>query len=209
MTTVALVHGLGGTGATMHVVAAALQARGHDCRTVTLPGHGTDPSGLLTVGWHHWVAAVPEAAVLVGQSMGASLCLAAAADRHDVRAVVAINAPAPDPDAVEGLEWRQSRGHDWLDAPPLAEGEAGYERLPMHALLAMARGVLAIDYSRITSPVLLVNSAHDEVVDPYSAEVIAPLLGGPVERRLLPGSGHVATLGPDTGLLVDWIAALL
>jgi len=209
VTTVALVHGLGGTGATMHRIADALTARGHECRVVTLPGHGTTPDDLLAVGWNDWLAAVPEAEVLVGQSMGASLCLAAAAQRTDVRAVMAINAPAPDPDAVDGLEWRRSRGHDWLETPPLADGEAGFERLPLHALLAMANGVLATDHARITAPVLLVNSAHDEVVDPYSAEVIAPLLGGRVERRTLPNSGHVATLGPDVDLLVDWIAELL
>lgn len=209
MTTVALVHGLGGTGATMQRVADALRTRGHECTVVTLPGHGTAADDLLTVGWNEWLAAVPEAEVLVGQSMGASLCLAAAARRSAVRAIVALNAPAPDPDAVDGLEWRQSRGHDWLDAPPLAEGEDGYDRLPLHALLEMTNGVLAIEYSRVTAPVLLVNSAHDDVVDPYSAEVIAPLLGGPVDRRTLPNSGHVATLGPDVDLLVGWILELL
>lgn len=209
MTVVAIVHGLGGTGATVQPVADALGLLGHETRTVTLPGHGTVPDDLLGVGWDDWLAAVPSADVLVGQSMGAALCLAAAALRRDVRAVVAVNAPAPDPDAVEGLEWRRSRGHEWLDAPALAPGEAGYDRLPMHALLAMANGVLATEFARITVPVLLVNGDLDDVVDPHSADVIAPLLGGPVERRRLPHSGHVATLGPDAGLLVDWIAELL
>ena len=207
MTSVGLVHGLGGTAGTMHRIAEMLTTRGHTCTAVTLPGHGSSPDDLLAVGWSDWVAAVPVAEMLVGQSMGASLCLAAASTRKDVRstvrAVVAINAPAPDPDAVEGLEWRRSRGHEWLEAPPLAEGEAGYDRLPMHALLEMTNGVLATDFAGITVPVLLVNSALDDVVDPWSAEVIAPLLGGPVERLVLPRSGHVATLGPDLDLLVD------
>jgi carboxylesterase len=207
--TIGLVHGLGGTGATMQPLADLLRARGHRVVAVTLPGHGTEPEHLPGVTWLDWLAAVPDADVLVGQSLGASLALAAAAERPDVHGVVAINPVAPDAEALEGLEWRLARGHEWAEGPPLAEGEAGYDRVPLTALVQMLRGVLATDLSTVTVPVLLVTSAHDDVVDPASADVVAAAIAGPVHRLVLPNSGHVATLGPDLNLLADAIARLL
>jgi carboxylesterase len=209
MAVIGLIHGLGGTAATMRPLADALRERGHEVLTVTLPGHGTDPDDLVGVGWSDWLAAVPHADVLVGQSMGASLALTVAAVNHHVIAVVAINAPVIDEEAIEGLEWRRSRGHDWVDAPELASGEAGYTRLPITALIEMAQGVHAIDLDAVSARVLLVNSGHDDVVDPMSADVIAENLGGPVLRLCLPNSGHVATMGPDLSVLVDAIIDFL
>jgi esterase/lipase len=207
--TIGLVHGLGGTSATMQPLADLLVAAGHRVATVTLPGHGTVPEHLVDVTWHDWLVAVPDADVLVGQSLGAALALAAAAQRSDVRAVVAINAPAPDPDALEGLEWRHSRGHEWMEGPPLAEGEAGYDRLPLTSLVQMVEGVLATDLSAVAVPVLLVTGALDDMVESHSADVLADAIAGPVTRLVLPRSGHVATFGPDLALLVDSITRLL
>lgn len=203
MATIALVHGLGGTGATMQPLAAALGGRGHRCLVPTLPGHGTSVDDLRTRTWAEWLAAVPEAEILVGQSMGAALCLAAAAERGAaVTAVVAINCPAPDPDAVDGIEWRISRGHDLIDGPPLGDGEEGYTQLPLAALLAMTNGILGTDLAAVTAEVTLVSGALDDVVDPSSADVIAAALSRPAQRLTLPHSGHVATLGPDLDTIV-------
>jgi carboxylesterase len=209
MATIGLIHGLGGTAATMQPLADALRERGQSVQIVTLPGHGTDPDDLVGVGWSEWLAAVPHTEVLVGQSMGASLALTVAAVNHHVTTVVAINPPVADEDAIEGLEWRRSRGHDWVDAPELAPGEAGYTRLPITALIEMVQGVHAIDLDSVNAQVLLVSSDHDDVVDPMSADVIAESLGGPVRRLRLPNSGHVATLGPDLPTLVDAIIDFL
>jgi len=202
-----LVHGLGGTGATMGPLAAALAACGHEVLTPTLPGHGTEPAALLTTGWTEWLAAVGETDydIAVGQSMGGNLALALAAGGR-CRAVVAINPPPPDPDAVDGLEWQQSRGIDWVEGPPLADGEEGYTSLPVAALLEMVNGTLATDLAAVIQPVLLVTSALDDVVDPFSADYLASLLPGPVERLTLPASGHVATLGPELEALAAAIA---
>jgi len=209
MTTIGLVHGLGGTAGTMAPLATLLAAAGHDVLTVTLPGHGTDPEDLIGIDWSDWLAAVPHADVLVGQSMGASLALTVAAVHHHLRGVVAINVPVGDPDALEGLEWRRSRGHDWVEGPPLAPGELGYTRFPIEALVEMVEGVLAIDLAAVDCPVLLVTSAHDDVIDPLSADVVADALAGPVERLTLPNSGHVATLGPDLQLLAEEMLAAI
>lgn len=210
MAKVLLLHGLGGTGATMQPLVDGLRALGHATHAPNLPGHGTVEADLESVGWAEWIAAAHEwrADLIVGQSMGASLAFAVAA-HGSCRAVVAINPPVPDPDAVDGLEWRQSRGHDWVDGPPLADGEVGYTRLPISALLEMTNGVLDTDLGAVTCPVLLVTSALDEVVDPACADHIAAALGGPVGRLTLANSGHVATLGPDLDLLLDAIAGFI
>jgi len=209
MARIGLVHGLGGSAATMAPLATVLEQHGHEVLAVTLPGHGTDPEDLVGVGWTDWLAAVPHAEVLIGQSMGAALALTVAAVHDHLRGVVAINMPAADPDGLEGLEWRRSRGHDWVDGPELAPGEVGYTRFPITALVEMVEGVLALDLAAVDCPVLLVNSAHDDVVDPMTAHVVADALSGPVERLTLPHSGHVATMGPDLALLTDAVLAAI
>jgi len=208
MASIALVHGIGGSAATMRPLADLLVGRGHDVRSVTLPGHGTVPEDLTGVVWSEWLAVVPSVDVLVGQSMGATLALAAASPGA-TRLVVAINPPIGDEDALEGLEWRQSRGHDWLDTPEAAPGDESYTRLPITALIEMVRGVLATRLETVTVPVLLAVGALDDSSDPAAIDALAARIGGPVARLVLPNSGHVATLGPDLPLLVDTLEQLL
>ena len=205
----ALLHGVGGTAATMRPLATRLDGAGFVTECVTLPGHGGAPESLASATWDEWVAAVPDADVLVGQSLGGALALAAAPDRSSVHAVVVINAPAPDVDALEGVEWQRSRGHEWIDGPPLADGETGFARLPLAALEQMARGVLHTDLSLVRVPVLLVTGALDDLADPGAVDRIAAGLSGPVTRLVLPASGHTATFGPDLALLVEAIVELV
>lgn len=214
MTVILCLHGLGGTGRTMQPLADGLRALGHTVHAPTLPGHGTAPEDLEGVRWADWVDAAASAlagsgaTIVVGQSMGGALALALAARRLCDK-VVAINAPAPDPDAVDGLEWQLSRGMHWVEGPPLGDGEDGYTRFPISALLEMTDGVLATGLAGIQAPVLLVTSALDDVVDPFSADTLAAALAGEVQRLLLPNSGHVATHGPDLALLVTAIDAFV
>jgi carboxylesterase len=202
MARVLCLHGLGGTGATMWPVVAALSAADHTVLAPTLPGHGGESDDLIGVDWETWLAAAREwpadepADIVVGQSMGALLAFALAAEGR-AGAVVAINPPAPDPDAIDGLEWRQSRGHDWVEVGQSALGEAAYERLPIGALLAMHAGAMSVPFDRIVVPVLIVTSELDDVVDPASSDVVAAALGGPVQRLRLARGGHVATLDAD------------
>lgn len=210
MAVIGLVHGIGGTAATMAPLADALAALGHDTVVVTLPGHGTAPEHLLDATWAGWLAAVPACQVLVGQSMGASLALAAAGEAgRAVHAVVAINPPYADEDSLEGIEWQRSRGHEWADGAPLADGEAGYERLPLAALEQMVRGVIGTDLGRVTCPVLLVTGALDDSADPYLMDLLAAPISGEVTRLELPNSGHVVTMGPDVPALAERIHRFL
>jgi carboxylesterase len=177
------------------VVAACIDA-GFTTLAPTLPGHGTDPDELIGVTWNEWVDAAREwdADVVVGQSMGACLAMQLAVE-HRCRGIVCINPVAADPDAVEGLQWRKSRGHEWIDIEQSGVDEIAYERLPIDALLAMAEGVATVDLAAIDVPVLLITSADDDVVDPASSDAIAAALRrSNVQRLRLPHSGHVATL---------------
>jgi carboxylesterase len=194
----------------MWPLVAALGSAGHTTMAPTLPGHGSVPEDLANVTWAGWVAAASAwpADVVVGQSMGGALALAVAA-AGGCRAVVAINPSPPDPDSVEGLEWRLSRGHQWLEDAPVFDGEVAYTRLPLTALLTMAAGVLSIDLAAVVQPVLLVSSAHDEVVDPATAETFAAALGGPVRRVTLERGGHVATLDADRDRLATAVDAFI
>jgi carboxylesterase len=203
-------HGLGGTGATMWPLVATLSGLGHTVLAPTLPGHGTTPEDLLGVGWADWLAAARDwpADVVVGQSMGGALALALAAEGA-VCGAAAINMPAPDPDALEGLEWRRSRGQEWVDVVWSGVDEVAYERLPLSALTAMHEGLLGLDLSAVQAPVLLVTSARDEMVDPASADLVAAALGGPVSRLTLDRGGHVASLDVDRDALADAVVAFV
>ena len=207
MTTVGLLHGLGGTAATMGPLAELLRRRGIEVACPTLPGHGGSDDALGAATWADWLAAVPHTPVLVGQSMGATLALAAAATRDDVLAVIAINPVLADPDAAEGLEWQASRGLEWIDAP-LADGEPGHARLPVRSVLQMVHGTLAVPLADVRVPVVLATGALDDTADPWALDALAAQLGGPVQRLVLPGSGHVATFGPDLELLMEPIERL-
>lgn len=213
MTRVLCLHGLGGTGATMWPIVAACIDANFTTLAPTLPGHGTDPADLVGITWNEWLdtARLWEADIVVGQSMGANLAMQLAVERR-CRALVCINPVAPIPDLVEGLEWRRSRGHEWIEVAPSTVGEIAYERLPIDAAIAMADGVASVELSAIDQPVLLVTSANDDLQDPASADGIADALGGDVQRLRLRNSGHVATLDAERHLVqkavVDFVSAL-
>ena len=206
-------HGMGGTGATMWPLVGALSTAGHTVLAPTLAGHGGDPADLVGLGWNDWLhsAAHWPADVVVGQSMGANLALSLAA-RGASRAVVAINPLAADADALDGLEWRISRGHKRIEVEPSAVGEVAYEWLPLSALRAMHDGIIIQDLSKVTVATLIVTSTNDDVVDPTNSDLVAASLGVRARRLALRQGGHVATLDADRNTLcaavVSFIATL-
>lgn len=208
MARVLCLHGLGGTGATMWPVVAAVSAAGATVLAPTLPGHGASPEELLGVGWEDWLAAArawpadgrPD--VVVGQSMGALLALALAAEGR-CAGLVAVNPPAPDVDMLDGLLWRRERGTTDVEVGPSPLGEIAYERLPIDSLIEMHRGALDLRLDGVTVPVLIVTSERDEVVDPACSDIVAAALGGPVQRLRLRAGGHVASLDADRDRLCD------
>jgi carboxylesterase len=203
MARIVVLHGLGGTAATMQPLADALRADGHEVVAPTLPGHGATPEALLSATWADWLRAADVGAELaVGQSMGAGLALALAS-AGKVAAVVAINPLAADPDALDALTWMDDRGKHWVDVPPSTVGELAYERLPISALKAMHEALATIELSAVRCPALIVTSARDEVIDPANSDLVASSLPRSPARLTLGRSGHVATLDADRAALAD------
>ena len=176
MTRVLCLHGMGGTGATMWPVVAACIDAGFTTLAPTLPGHGTDPSR----------PARRDVGRLArrGPGMGGRRRRRSVDGRRAWRCSSPPNTAAArwcastrcaaDPDAIEGLEWRRSRGHEWIDVEPVGVDEIAYERLPIEALIAMAEGVASRSiWPASIVPVLLITSDGDDVVDPASSDVIA------------------------------------
>lgn len=206
-------HGMGGTGATMWPLVGALSIAGHTALAPTLPGHGSDPSELVGLTFDDWLRAAAEwpADVVVGQSMGANLALSLAASGA-CGAVVAINPLAADADALDGLEWRISRGHERVEVEPSTVGEVAYEWLPLTAVQAMHDGIIIQDLGKVTVATLIVTSTNDDVVDPTNSDLVAASLGVRARRVALRHGGHVATLDVDRDTLcaavVSFIATL-
>ena len=88
-----LLHGLTDSPYSMRPLAEALAKRGFYCLAPRMPGHGTAPSGLVTVAWQDWSSVVRLAArhvrakagegrpfVIVGYSNGGALAVRYAQD---------------------------------------------------------------------------------------------------------------------------------
>ncbi len=149
---VVCLHGLGGSPHSVAPLSAALQAEGYATLTPLLAGHGTRPRQLALFSWDDWLNDVASAVqlmhddhqqvVLVGQSMGATLALAAALQYRFVVGVACINATAAplDPDADEHLNYLIGRGKTMQ---PVGESDlrdptaidVAYDELPLVALL--------------------------------------------------------------------------
>jgi carboxylesterase len=228
---IVVLHGLGGSPASVGPVRDALDAAGFDVTAPLLPGHGSAPEALVGVTWEDLrgavIAAVDAttqrrgATVLVGQSIGATLALDVAARRADVVGLALVNARshATDPDAIEFVEGLIARGKVLQRQGPadLHDPEAvdvAYDALPHRTLIeadrgaAFARDALGV----ITVPALVVSSDHDAVIDPSDSDAIAGGLAGAVRRVRLARGGHAAALDVDRDVLVaallGWLAEL-
>ena len=214
---VVVLHGLGGTPHSVLPITAAVHAAGYMTVAPKLPGHGTTPDDLIGRTWDEWLQAVLDACdelavrssagiALIGQSMGGTLALAAAAQRASVRGVATINALVgpSDPDAAEHLEHLIARGRTMQPAgePDLRDPHAhdsSYPELALTSLVELSRGAALVQerLADITVPVLVASGTHDATVDPATSDALAAAVSGPVRRLRLPNSGHVAALDLD------------
>lgn len=228
---VVVLHGLGGTPHSVLPITAAVHEADYMTVAPLLPGHGTSPQDLIGRTWDDWLDAVmdvcdelsarSEGIALIGQSLGATVALAAAARRSDVRGVAAINAlvTPPDPDSTEHLERLIERGRTMQPAgpPDLRDPDAhdsAYAELALTALLQLGVGGATVHelLGSIRVPTFVASSSHDGVVDPGNSDVLADRVAGPVTRVRLENSAHVAALDLDRDRLcrelLTWLATL-
>jgi carboxylesterase len=217
-----VLHGFTGNPVTMRPLADAFVAAGFTVSMPRLPGHGTTIEDMATTGWAEWsaeaerayqeLAGRTERVVVAGLSMGGTLTAWLAANHPEIAGIVLINAAVKpyDPDSRAFIQAMIDAGD--LIAPgvgaDLADPEAhepAYEGSPLVSLLTLFDAVddLQALLANIACPALVMQSPNDHIVDPSSADHVAGLLGGPVERLSLDRSFHVATLDYDKELIQE------
>ena len=218
-----VVHGFTGNPGSMRLLADAFAAAGHQVEMPLLAGHGTHVDDMVPTRWADWVAdteaayqrlaARADKIVVLGLSMGGALTLRMGADHPEIVGLVCIN-PAAQPQGDEtvamligladsGTETMPAIGSDIAD--PDAH-ESAYEATPVRALASLlGDGIapLADEYPAMRTPLLLMNSPQDHVVQPEQADYLATTYGGAVERVTLERSFHVATQDFDKDLIVE------
>lgn len=227
---VALCHGFSGTPSSVQPWADGLAARGFDVEVPLLPGHGTDWRDLEGRRWREWterfqqacadVAARTDVLFLAGLSMGGTIALHTAARlaAHDgarpaPAAGIAVVNPGlgfHDPRVrfigAYRLVMRTTGPIEEAGAPDPVGDEGDYSRTPIAAVHELKRLYHATDrlLPRVTAPLLAFRSDDDPVVPSSSlARILARTSSREVEVVALHESPHVATRGPEAGLVVD------
>lgn len=218
---VVVVHGFTGAPASVRGVADAMAAAGHHVELPRLPGHGTTIDDMCTTRWADWYAetcraadAVAERAdrlVLIGQSMGGTLALAAALERSDVDGVVVVNPATRLRDAAtiemldeliaDGLAVAPGEGSDIADPDASDVSYDGTPLAPLRSLLSDGIASITARFGDASMPLLAMTSRQDHVVDPADSEHLVASWGGPAEHVWLERSYHVATRDFDRGLV--------
>ncbi len=214
---VVLLHGFTGNPSSMQGVADAMITAGFDVELPRLPGHGTTIIDMQQTGWADWFAESERAidemtarvdrTVVLGQSMGGTLALAAALHLPAIDGLVCINPATQTRDAAtmsmidefieDGLLVVPGEGSDIADP---AASDIAYDGTPLPPLKSLVdHGITPLGgrFGELTVPLRLFTSRQDHVVDPADSEHLAATYGGPVEHTWLELSYHVATLDHD------------
>lgn len=213
----------------MSPVTQVLAGHGYAISAPLLPGHGTTWQDMNTTRYADWLGAAEEAAIAlaaecdtviaVGMSLGGALICDLAAGRPDLIDGVALINPAftaenPLLFALPVIK------HLVPTLPGLADQirrpgeprELAYDRLPLKAFHSFVQrwDGLTRDLVLLKQPVLLLRSAHDELVPVSSGRRFLDNVGSSDVRTVwLPNSAHVATLDYDQALLLEEISAFV
>jgi pimeloyl-ACP methyl ester carboxylesterase len=202
MTTFAIVHGAGDVGWSWHLVAAALEARGH---TVVAPDLPADDDSKDLTDWASTVVdALPSTSnvVVVGHSFGGLVAPLVAA-RINASALVFVTAMLPKPGEAPADWWAATGYRDsgledqyWHDVPPhLAEESRKRERGMSETAMAKPWPLDALP----EVPTHFILCTEDRFFTPaFMRGVVAERLNGvePVELA----AGHCAQLSKPAEL---------
>ncbi|MGQ0632652.1 MAG: alpha/beta hydrolase [Sporichthyaceae bacterium] len=228
---VLLCHGFTGSPQSLRGWAGELAAAGLTVALPRLPGHGTRWQDMNITRWDDWYGCVDrefralrercEQVFVMGLSMGGTLSLRLAqCHGSDVAGLAVVNP------SVIGLDPRlkvlpllhrvlPSLAGIGSDIKKPGAIELAYPRIPLKALdsLRQAWDTVRADLPRVTSPLLVMRSMIDHVVEPESARLILSRVSSvDVTEIVLHDSYHVATLDNDAGRIVtaslDFVARL-
>lgn len=211
-----LCHGFTGSPGSLRPWALALTEAGVAVRLPRLPGHGTSWQEMNRTRWPDWYGEVErgldqlrercDTVVVMGLSMGGTLALRLAQERHDdVAGLVLVNP------ALHSEDWRLRLLPVLKHLVPSLPGissdiakpgvvEPAYDRTPLKALASLAQlwTLTKRDLPKVDQPLLLFHSPVDHVVEPSnSAYLLAHVASTDLEERLCENSYHVATLDHD------------
>ncbi|HET7629392.1 MAG TPA: alpha/beta fold hydrolase [Bacillales bacterium] len=186
---VLLLHGFAGTSAHVRKLGRFLQENGFTCHAPIYDGHGLPPDQLLqsrasdwwrnaVQGYREIQSLVEGGVAVIGLSLGGVLSLKLAYS-FPVRAVATMCSPIAAKSRERLLEDVMNYGREYKKlenkTPEQIEAElTALKKLPLlpfegiHELYSEVYGHL----EDIRAPLLVIQAAHDEVIDPKSAEII-------------------------------------
>lgn len=214
-TGILLVHGFTGTPSEMRPMGEFFHSKGYSVYAPLLAGHGTNPEELRTTSWHDWWETVyqtyqcmkaegMEKIVAVGLSMGGALTLYLAS-KENLQGVVTLCSPIWVRDKrakyANYLQYIVPYVPKRKKKPAFIEKYlASYDRTPLRSvenLNRLIREVRSI-LSEVTTPALIVQSRHDETVDPKSAPYIYDHISSEVKKlSWYEKSSHIITLDKE------------
>ncbi|MEO7455395.1 MAG: alpha/beta fold hydrolase [Gemmatimonadaceae bacterium] len=229
--TLLMLHGSGDTPQSLRYLADRINAAGYTVHAPLLPGHGRSPRAFARATSAEYYAAARAAygelrgkpwVGLVGLSMGGALLARVASEEREVRALVLLAPYLGAPGLVRfirraGMLWSAGvpyvrGGGDTSIHDPVARAESraygSFSRGALTALLETAdAGRRAL--SRITAPVLVVNSANDNRIPRDIAEAALRELPVSTEQHWVEGCGHVITVDYCKDEVVRLVLAFL
>lgn len=218
---VLLIHGFPGAPGSLGGWANQLVAQGYTVRVPLLPGHGTRWQDANRTTFDDWLAAVTaelqelkascRAVVICGLSMGGTLTLRLAELYPDAMAGIVLVNPSVLTLRKDG-KYLLPVLRFVLPAYPGIIGdiakpdtvEPGYKYMPVKAMYSLSQAwkVVRRELSTITTPVLLLHSRVDHVVEPVNSQVVRESISSvDVTDIVLERSYHVATLDYDAELI--------
>jgi carboxylesterase len=223
-----LLHGFTAMPGEMAWLGEDLAGRGYTVLGQRLAGHGTEPGQLARTRWRDWLASVEDGlallsgvtgqVVVIGQSMGGMIALAAAA-RYPMAGAVAISTPYGASSAAERIGQQLQRlwqpmidKHVPTAPPPLDQRREAdypaYPRFPARILLELGglQAAMSESLPRVLVPVLLIHSRDDAGVPFESMGRIYERLGtGDKETLVLEGADHSIVRDPQRQTAFDAI----
>ncbi|HVS69275.1 MAG TPA: alpha/beta fold hydrolase [Mycobacteriales bacterium] len=217
-----LCHGLTGMPGSMRPWGEALAQQGLTVRVPLLPGHGTRWQDANKVRWQDWYATLEsavddvrsrcDATFVMGLSMGGTLTVRLAEQRSaDLAGVVLVN-PSLFTTRKDAKLLPLLR-HVVPSLPPVGNDikkpgvtEPAYPKLPVKAAYQLSElwKLANADLSRLTTPMLVMTSRNDHVVEPANSERLIAGAGATDKTHIwLEDSFHVATLDNDFPRIVE------
>lgn len=230
-TAVLFIHGFTASPSEVYPTALLLhEMNGCTINGLLLPGHGSRLEDMNRNSWKDWYGAV-ESAIRVlqadyrnvwvaGLSMGGLLAIHAGVNCRGLSGAISINAPvfirvplfkylAP---LLQICKPYLPKGNMAVIRELQEQGRFAYDCTPVRAFRSMLklRDTVVGEIDRLTVPLLLMQSGHDESVKTTSARYLAQKTCKAETRIVdLPGSRHVATMGPEKQLIAREMAAFI